>query len=87
MSIGYWVHAAYTGRGIATEAAAVLTSLALQMEGVDVVDICHDEANLASGQVPAKLGYRCLGGRPAPVQAPGETGTHVYWVKHRIEVA
>lgn len=85
VSIGYWVHADHIGQGIATEAADALTALALVMDGVATVDICHDIANYASGRVPAKLGYTNLGGRPAPVQAPGETGTHVYWVRHRAD--
>jgi ribosomal-protein-serine acetyltransferase len=65
LEIGYWVHSGWTGRGIATDAAAALTAAALALPGVDRVEIRHDAANLASGRVPAKLGYARLGERPA----------------------
>jgi RimJ/RimL family protein N-acetyltransferase len=82
LEIGYWVHSDWTGRGIATAAAAALTSAALAMPGIDRVEIYHDAANVASGRVPAKLGYTRLGERPprdlCPA-APAETGTDVVW--------
>lgn len=82
LEIGYWVHSAWTGCGIATDAAAALTSAALAIPGVGRVEIYHDAANAASGRIPAKLGYARLGERPARdlwPPAPGETGTDVVW--------
>jgi ribosomal-protein-serine acetyltransferase len=46
------------------------------------VEIHHDAANVASGRIPAKLGYARLGERPAAdlqPAAPGEVGTDVVW--------
>jgi RimJ/RimL family protein N-acetyltransferase len=82
LEIGYWVHSAWTGRGIATDAAAALTRAALSLPEVSRVEIYHDAANAASGRIPAKLGYTRLGERPtrdlwAPASA--ETGTDVVW--------
>src|SRR6266851_5324055 len=77
LEIGYWVHSDWTGRGIATDAAAALTDAALALPGIDRVEIYHDAANAASGRIPAKLGYARLGERPARdlrPPAPGETG-------------
>jgi len=86
LEIGYWVHAAHVRRGIATLAAGALTDAALRLGGVDHVEIHHDEANLASGAVPARLGFRDLGvfrGEPNP--APGGTGRDIRWRMDRGE--
>lgn len=56
--IGYWIHAAHTGRGYATEAVAALVRVAFEVDAVQRVEIHHDPANLASGAVPRKLGFR-----------------------------
>lgn len=82
LEIGYWVHGEWTGRGIATDAAAALTGAALGLPGVSRVEIHHDAANVASGRIPAKLGYARLGERPARdlwPPAPRDTGTDVIW--------
>ncbi|HUZ55261.1 MAG TPA: GNAT family N-acetyltransferase [Streptosporangiaceae bacterium] len=87
LEIGYWVHSDCTGRGIATDAAAALTDAALALPGIDWVEIHHDAANMASGRIPAKLGYARLGERPARdlwPAAPGETGTDVVWQFTRV---
>jgi ribosomal-protein-serine acetyltransferase len=82
LEIGYWVHSGWTGRGIATDAAAALTDAALALPGIDRVQIYHDAANTASGRIPAKLGYARLGEQPARdlwAATPGESGTDVVW--------
>ena len=82
LEIGYWVHADWTGRGIATDATAALTDAALALPGINRVEIYHDAANVASGRVPEKLGYARLGERRARdlwVPAPGDTGKDVVW--------
>ena len=58
---GYWLRADSTGRGYATEATACLTEMAFTRLGALRVVICHDPANVASGGVPRRLGFRCLG--------------------------
>jgi len=86
LEIGYWVHGDWAGRGIATDAAAALTDAALGLAGIDRVEIYHDAANVASGRIPAKLGYARLGERPARElgpPAPSETGTEVRWQRSR----
>ena len=80
LEIGYWVHPDYTARGIATAAAAALTEAAFALPGVDHVEIQHDELNLASGRIPAKLGYKAVetqSGRFEP--APGDSGVTQIW--------
>ena len=63
LEIGYWVHHAYTRRGLATAAAAALVEQAFRLPGVDRLEIVHDELNVASGGVPRKLGFTEVGRR------------------------
>jgi ribosomal-protein-serine acetyltransferase len=81
LEIGYWVHPAYTGRGVATGAAAALTAAALALPGIDHVEIHHDELNVASERVPAKLGYTHVDTRPETRfdRAPGDSGISKVW--------
>jgi ribosomal-protein-serine acetyltransferase len=79
LELGYWVGARWTRRGIATLAAALLSEAAFALPAVERVEIHHDEANVASSRVPARLGFRRLGTFPAPVRTPGEVGLVVRW--------
>jgi ribosomal-protein-serine acetyltransferase len=80
LEIGYWVHPGFTGRGVATSAAAALTDAAFGLPGVDHVEIHHDLLNLASERVPAKLGFAHVGTVPSMVDlAPGDCGTSKVW--------
>ena len=79
LEIGYWTHAAFTRRGIATAAAAALTDAAFRVEGIDGVEIHHDRANVASAGVPRRLGFRFLGETPGDPEAPGEEGVRWAW--------
>lgn len=79
LEIGYWVDHGHVGRGIATEAAGMLTAAAFQITGIDAVEIHHDKANVASGRVPEKLGFVFVGEGPDEVTAPGETGVDCTW--------
>jgi ribosomal-protein-serine acetyltransferase len=82
LEIGYWVHPAHLRRGLATRAARLLTDAALAVPGITAVEIHHDKANLASAEIPRRLGYRCVGERPDDRQAPAELGIDTAW---RIE--
>jgi ribosomal-protein-serine acetyltransferase len=79
LEIGYWVHRAYTRRGLATAATAVLVEQAFRLPGVDRVEIVHDELNVASGGVPRKLGFTEVERRPLDLPAPVGTGVGVVW--------
>ena len=79
LEIGYWVHRAYTGRGLATAATAALVEEAFGLPGVDWVEIVHDELNVASGQIPRKLGFTKVGSRPLDFRPPAGSGTGVVW--------
>lgn len=77
--IGYWVHPAHLGLGYATAAAAALTSEAFRI-GADRVEIVHDLANVASGAIPRRLGFREVDRRaPQEERTAGEVGIDVVW--------
>ncbi|MEU0881822.1 GNAT family N-acetyltransferase [Lentzea sp. NPDC005914] len=57
VEIGYWLHPAFTGRGLATKAAAELVEFAFALDGVRRLQIWHDAANIASSGVPRRLGF------------------------------
>ncbi|MFJ8622029.1 GNAT family N-acetyltransferase [Kitasatospora sp. NPDC093550] len=85
LEIGYWLHPAATGRGLATRAAAALVDQAFRLPGVEHVEIVHDPANRASGAVPARLGFTAHLRRPAGAVAPAESGEEQVWRLTRRE--
>jgi RimJ/RimL family protein N-acetyltransferase len=80
IEIGYWVDARYAGRGLGTQAAGMLTEVALALPGVTRAEIHCDEANLASAAIPRKLGYRLDRIDRHQPEAPGELGRRLVWV-------
>ncbi len=85
LEIGYWVHQAYTRRGLATAGAAALVREAFALPGIDRVQIVHDELNVASGGVPRKLGFAEVDRRPLDSKPPGGTGVGVVWELTRAQ--
>lgn len=79
LEIGYWVDKEHLRQGIATDAAAMLTTAALAVPGISFVEIHHDKANSFSAGVPRRLGYRYLGESHDAVTAPGEIGIDCAW--------
>jgi ribosomal-protein-serine acetyltransferase len=79
LEIGYWVHSAHTGRGIATAAASSLAEVGLAQPGIERVVIKHDAANVASGRVAAKAGFTRVDEEAYEPKAPGQTGVMVSW--------
>jgi len=57
VELGYWLDAAETGKGLATEAARALFAVAATLAGMTHVDIRCDIANGASAAVPQRLGF------------------------------
>jgi ribosomal-protein-serine acetyltransferase len=77
--IGYWLHPAFRGHGLATRAARLLAAAVLAEPGVDAVEIRHDKANAASGAVPRRLGYTLVGEAPNRAPALADSGTALVW--------
>ena len=57
LEVGYWIHVAETGKGLATEVTRALTEAAFALHGVRWVELRCDPQNLASQAVPRKLGF------------------------------
>lgn len=78
--IGYWLCADCTGKGFATEAAAALTKVAFQIDGVERVEIHCDAKNLKSAAVPARLGFKHEANLRMNERVDGERKLHMIWV-------
>jgi RimJ/RimL family protein N-acetyltransferase len=55
--IGYWIHVAHTGRGLATEMAAALTRVGFEVDKLHHIEIRCGTDNARSAAVARKLGY------------------------------
>ncbi|MGW6918238.1 GNAT family N-acetyltransferase [Kitasatospora sp. NPDC054939] len=77
--IGYWLHPAATGRGVATRAVRALVDQAARLPGVEYVEVVHEIANRASGAVAARAGFTRHGRRPADGPDPADTGGTQVW--------
>ncbi|MEU2224969.1 GNAT family N-acetyltransferase [Streptomyces sp. NPDC018347] len=82
--MGYWLHPAATGRGIATRATAALAAEMFALPDVEYLEIAHDPANTASGAVPRRLGFTRVHDEPAtPPASPSDGGGEVIWRLYR----
>jgi RimJ/RimL family protein N-acetyltransferase len=79
IEIGYWVHVAETGRGLARRATRALTNVALTLDGIATVCIRCDEANVRSASVPRALGYTLIRTETRDPEAPAESGRLMVW--------
>lgn len=78
--IGYWIHVDYLRRGYAHEAAAALTRVAFEHDGVHRVEIQCDPQNYASAGIPRKLGYTLEATLRARMRKPsGEWRDTLVW--------
>jgi RimJ/RimL family protein N-acetyltransferase len=76
--IGYWVAAGARGRGVATRAVALLRDWAAS-KGLRELEIMAKPANVPSGRVAARAGFRPTGEtRSNPRDPSGEAAYDVY---------
>lgn len=85
VEIGYWVRSDRTRRGYASAAAKALTDAAFRYLDVDRAAIRMDQGNVASANVPPKIGYRLLSEETRKIETPGHTGKGFLWVRDRDE--
>jgi RimJ/RimL family protein N-acetyltransferase len=81
LEIGYWIHAGFLRRGLATSVGHLLTDAAFSVAGIERVEIHHDKANVASAGVPRRLGFtpaaETFDGRAAPAEAGIDCAWHM----------
>jgi ribosomal-protein-serine acetyltransferase len=73
LELGYWVATAFTGRGVATAAVALLCAEAFADPVIGHVEIHHDPRNAASGAVAARAGFT-----PVAAGAAGEAPVRIW---------
>lgn len=83
VEIGYWIDERHVGRGFATELTAALTSAVFAQTEIERVEVHTDEANTASANVPAKLGFHRERIDTREPTAPGECGRLIIWTTTR----
>ncbi|MFE7212669.1 GNAT family N-acetyltransferase [Streptomyces sp. NPDC057611] len=82
--MGYWLHPAAAGQGIATRATAALVTEMFALPDVEYLEITHDLANTSSGAIPRRLGFTEVGSeQPTPPAAPSGCGIDVVWRLNR----
>jgi RimJ/RimL family protein N-acetyltransferase len=87
LEIGYWIDRRLTRQGFATEAASVVTHMALALPDVDRVEIRCDPANVASAGVPRRLGFRLVTVLEKNATTPtGEPRDTMVWEMTRTEL-
>jgi RimJ/RimL family protein N-acetyltransferase len=57
LEVGYWIHVDHVRRGYATEAAAALTRVAFEVNGVERVEVHCAVGNEPSARIPRRLGF------------------------------
>jgi RimJ/RimL family protein N-acetyltransferase len=83
LEIGYWIHSAHAGRGLATEAARALMETGFALSGIDRIEIHCDEGNVRSARVARGLGCALSEIRAYEGDTPGDTGRLQIWTIHR----
>lgn len=82
--MGYWLHPAATGQGIATRATAAMVTEMLTLPDVEYLEITHDLANTSSAAIPRRLGFTEVRREQAtPPAAPSGSGINVVWRLNR----
>ncbi|WP_445528817.1 GNAT family N-acetyltransferase [Streptomyces cyslabdanicus] len=82
--MGYWLHPAAAGQGIATRATAALVAEMFTLPDVEYVEITHDLANTHSSAIPRRLGFTEVRHEQAPPPtAPSGRGVDVVWRLNR----
>jgi len=78
--LGYWLHVAHIGKGIALEAASALVRVGFDVEGLDAIELRTDPRNVRSARLAEKLGFQGPTLDPLSYPKPDseKRDTHVY---------
>ncbi|MFF8729321.1 GNAT family N-acetyltransferase [Streptomyces sp. NPDC015171] len=82
--LGYWLHPAAVGQGIATRATEAMAAEMFALPDVEYVEITHDLSNTSSRGVPHRLGFTEVGREQVPpAEAASGSGIEVIWRLNR----
>ncbi|WP_234343588.1 GNAT family N-acetyltransferase [Streptomyces sp. WM6372] len=82
--LGYWLHPAAIGGGIATRATAAMMTEAFTLSNVTYLEIAHDASNVSSSAIPRRLGFsEVRREQVTPPAAPSDSGIDVIWRLNR----
>ena len=82
--MGYWLHLAATGQGIATRAPAALVTEMFTLPDVEYLEIAHDLSNTSSAAIPRRLGFtEVLREQGTPPAVPSGSGIVMVWRLNR----
>jgi RimJ/RimL family protein N-acetyltransferase len=78
--LGYWLHVAQLGQGLALEAGLAIVRVGFDIEALDTIEIRTDPDNVRSARVAERLGFEGPTIDPLSYAAPqgGKRDTHVY---------
>jgi hypothetical protein len=78
--LGYWLHVAHTGKGLALEVGLALVRVGFELEPLDAIEIRVDPGNEPSARVAQRLEFSgpVLDPLSYPLPAGGKADTDVY---------
>ncbi|MDB4976191.1 MAG: acetyltransferase, family [Myxococcaceae bacterium] len=78
--LGYWLHVAHVGKGLAYEAGLAAVRVGFELEALDAIEIRTDPENLRSARIAERLGFAGPLVDPLSHAAPdgARRDTHVY---------
>jgi [ribosomal protein S5]-alanine N-acetyltransferase len=85
--VGYWIDQAFTGRGVATRALALVLDHAFATLDLPRVEANIQPDNLASRRVVDKVGFREVELRPAHLHVAGAWRDHLRYELTRAQAA
>jgi RimJ/RimL family protein N-acetyltransferase len=86
--LGYWLHVAHAGKGLAVEVGLALVRVGFEFEALDAIDIRTDPLNVRSARVAERLSFSgpVLDPLSYPTPDDGKADTNVYSLS-RVEYA
>ena len=79
LEVGYWLHPAATGRGLARAATRALVDAGLGLPGIERVEVHVDAANVRSAAVARAAGLRLDRVEARPPESPAQVGRVEVW--------
>jgi len=84
--IGYWISSKYLNQGYATEITKALVKVGFEINNLKIIEIHCDSRNIASYNIPKKLGFVLDGILRKRYEKPnGDIGDKMIWSMFRDE--